>query len=202
LSLFWRGSEDGGTDVRWEGADAFDEGGDLPESLVGVPLTVYEHAGAAEAVLGDPENLGFREVGSNRRELGRGGNQSSGRAALAWFEIAMAAGTFRKIDFAAGDKDCIGGRKGIRYLRSVAADGSANGGAQEIRFKTRRWDVGADFGEAEAEIGEDGEAEEEKGCEDAEEEGFHGGSVVGDELVGLDAADWDLLLRVDAAGRP
>ena len=77
-SLFWRGSEDGGTDVRREGADALDEGGDLPESLVGVPLSVYKHAGAADAVLGDPENLGFREVGSNRRELRRGGNQSSG----------------------------------------------------------------------------------------------------------------------------
>ena len=123
MSLFWRGSEDGGTDVRREGADALDEGGDLPESLVGVPLTVYKHAGTADAVLGDPENLGFREVGPNRRELRRSGNQSSGRAALAWFEIAVAAGTFRKIDFAAGDKSCVGGRKGIRYLRSVAADG-------------------------------------------------------------------------------
>ena len=44
LSLFWRGSEDGGTDVWREGTDALDEGGDLPESLVGVPLAVYKHA--------------------------------------------------------------------------------------------------------------------------------------------------------------
>ena len=55
LSLFWRGSEDGGTDVWRERTDALDEGGDLPESLVGVPLTVYKHAGTADAVLGDPE---------------------------------------------------------------------------------------------------------------------------------------------------
>src|SRR5882757_5460499 len=108
LSLFWRGGEDGGTDVPWEGADALDEGGDLPESLVGVPLAVYKHAGAADAVLGDPENLGFREVGSNRRKLRRGGNQSSVRATLARFEIAVAAGTFGKIDFAAGDKSGVG----------------------------------------------------------------------------------------------
>src|SRR5204862_6503618 len=135
LSLFWSRSEDGGTDVRWEGADPLDEGGDLPESLVGVPLTVYKHAGAADAVLGDPENLGFREVGSNRRELRRGGNQSSGRAALAWFEIAVAAGTFRKIDFAAGDKVWVRRQIGIGNFGRVAADGSADGGSQQGRFE-------------------------------------------------------------------
>src|SRR5882724_4282103 len=134
-SLFWRGSEDGGTDVRREGADALDEGGDLPESLVGVPLAVYKHAGAADAVLGDPENLGFREVGSNRRKLRRGGNQSSGRATLAWFEIAVAAGTFGKIDFSADDKDWVSRQIGVGNFGRVAADGGANGGSQQSRFE-------------------------------------------------------------------
>src|SRR5260221_13569795 len=93
LSLFCSGGEDGGTDVRWEGADALDEGGGLPESLVGVPLAVYKHAGAADAVLGEPENFGLREVGSHRKKLRRGGENGGRARAPSWFGDARAGGS-------------------------------------------------------------------------------------------------------------
>ena len=46
-------------DTRRQGPDALYVGGSGPELLVGIPLTVGKHAGAADTVFGDPEDLGL-----------------------------------------------------------------------------------------------------------------------------------------------
>jgi hypothetical protein len=90
----------------------------------------------------------------------------------------MAAGTFGEIDFAAGDQILVRGWEWIWNVRSVAADRGVNGMLKKTGFKRGCGDIAADFGIAEAEIGEGGEREEQKGRESAEEEVFHESSVV------------------------
>ena len=72
MRLLWSGGRFLGEfllDARGKGLDAFDVGGGSPEFLVGIPLAVGEHAGAANAVLSDPEDLGFGILSADFGEL-------------------------------------------------------------------------------------------------------------------------------------
>ena len=61
-----------GFEIGRKGTDVFEEQGDLPELVVFVPSAVGEHAGMADAVFGDPEELRFGVLGAYGRKLRRG----------------------------------------------------------------------------------------------------------------------------------
>jgi hypothetical protein len=152
--------------------NASDVSGNGPEFFVGIPFAIGEHAGAADAVFGDPENLSFGERRACDGEPRNG--REKGVAGLVGFAgSAVAAAALVVVQLSAGDEIFVGGRHRIGDVRCFAADGGVHGGQQEPGFEAGRREVTANFGEAESKVEETAEKDDGEGEQDAEQEVFH-----------------------------
>src|ERR1700676_5820284 len=94
-----------GLHVGRERADPLDEGGYAPQLVVGGPLAVGKHSGPADAVLGDPENLGFRVFGTSLGKLGNRREQAVlGIVLVGLIQASVASGAITEVLLAAFDQ--------------------------------------------------------------------------------------------------